>query len=368
MPTSDKSTHPKKNTTKKNASDESYFSRAQSGWRVGLVAFLAISRWLQVRQSASPHRSFTRTRRRDYERTLELPGYTKFSVEVWRMLWLYRSTFGLLILAYSLMSGLLVGTASQSTYTQLAGAIRTNSGDVAQGNLGQLGEAGILLVTGLSGGLNPAVSETQQLLAGLLVLMAWLTTVWLLRAYLAGQRPRVRDGLYNAGAPIVPTMLVGLLLVVQLIPAALVAVGVAAAVSTGLLNGGVEAMLFWTVAFLLILLSLYWITSTLIALVIVTLPGMYPMQALKTASELVVGRRFQILLRILWLLVASILVFALIMIPVILVDAWLKAVLPSIHWLPIVPFGLLVMSATTTVWSASYIYLFYRRIVDNDAE
>jgi hypothetical protein len=270
-------------------------------------------------------------------------------------------------LAYALFSGLMVGIASQSTYTQLGGLLRTTSGDIFKGNIGQVSEAGVLLMASLSGGLNPNLTEGQQILGGLLVIMVWLTTVWLLRAFLAGRRPGLRDGLYNAGAPIIPTILVSLMLVVQLIPIAIAAIGVSAATSSGLLSGGVEAMLFWVVVFLLTLLSLYWVTSTLIALVVVTLPGMYPMQALKTAGELVVGRRFRILLRMLWMVVASMLLFVLIMIPVILFDAWLKGLLPALDWLPLVPLSLLVVSSMTIVWSASYVYLLYRKVVDDDA-
>jgi hypothetical protein len=57
----------------------------------------------------------------------------------------------------------------------------------------------------------------------------------------------------------------------------------------------------------------------------------------------------------------------LVMVPVILFDAWLKGVFPSIRWLPVVPLALLMMSTLTIVWSASYVYLFYRKVVDDDA-
>jgi hypothetical protein len=50
-----------------------------------------------------------------------------------------------------------------------------------------------------------------------------------------------------------------------------------------------------------------------------------------------------------------------------LFDAWLKGVFPAINWLPIVPIALLTLGTATVVWSASYIYLLYRRIIDDDA-
>jgi hypothetical protein len=200
-----------------------------------------------------------------------------------------------------------------------------------------------------------------------LLLFTWLTTVWLLRATFAGKKPKLRDGLYNAGAPILPTFLVGLLLLVQLLPVALAIVGYTSASATGLLNGGIEAMLFWSVALLLGTLSLYWITSTFFALIIVTLPGMYPFQAIKTAGDLVVGRRIRILLRLLWVALIVAVLWLVIMVPIILLDTWIKGMLPAIEWLPVVPVALLVMSTLTVVWVASYVYILYRKVVDDDA-
>lgn len=329
-----------------------------------------IVRIIRIFHAGSPHKSFRRTLRRDYVRSLDMPGYIAFTHEVWRTVWKYKAVFGPLVATYALFSGLFVGLASQETYSQLAEVIRSTSGELFQGKIGELGKAGLLLVTGLSGGLNPQITQNQLTLSGVFVLLVWLTTVWLLRAFLAGKHPRMRDGLYNAGSPIVATAIVGLLLIVQLLPAALVPLGISAATATDpeLLSGGVEAMLFWSVAFFLILLSLYWITSTFIALVIVTLPGMYPLEAVRTAGSLVVGRRFRLLLRIVWLLVMSLLLFVIVMIPVILFDAWLKGLVPAIAWLPIVPLTLLVCSSALLVWMASYVYLLYRKVVDDDEE
>jgi hypothetical protein len=173
--------------------------------------------------------------------------------------------------------------------------------------------------------------------------------------------------LYSAGSPILATFLVGLLFLVQLIPLALAVIGYSTAVSVGLLTGGIEAMLFWAVALLLGGLSLYWMTSTFIAMIVVTLPGMYPMDAIRTAGDLVVGRRLRILLRILWMLVIAAIVWVVTMVPIILLDTWLKNLLPALQWMPIVPVVLLVMSTLSVLWAASYVYVLYRRIVDDDA-
>lgn len=314
-----------------------------------------------------PHRSFRRTRRRDYVKTLELPGYLKFTKLVLATLWKNRRLFLLLALAYSILTIILVGLASQDTYSSISDTLNTTSAGNLNSFWGEIGKAGLLFASTVTGGLNGSVSESQQIFGGLILLMAWLTTVWLLRNRMAGNKVKLRDGLYNAGAPILPTFLVALILIVQLIPFALAIIGYSAASATGLLTGGVEAMLFWFAAALLTMASLYLIISTFFALVIVTLPGMYPFRAIKIAGDLVIGRRIRILLRLLWLLILTVIVWALIMIPMILFDGWIKGLLPIISWLPIVPIIMLVLGSLTVIWISSYVYLLYRKVVDNDS-
>ncbi len=323
-----------------------------------------------LEKSLEPGEPGKKSRSKKKKRTKQpfvMPGYIAFTLEVWRTMWKFKSTFWRLVLVYAALSGLFVGLASQAIYTQLSGLIREAGGEVVGGDISKLGEAGDLLLISLTGAANPEVGEAQQLIGGLLVLLMWLTTIWLLRAFLAGHTPRLRDGFYNSGAPLVPTLLLSFVFILQLLPAAIAAIGVAAAVPTGFVNGVIIMVPFWIIIALLIILSLYWITSTFIALVVVTLPGMYPGEALKSARELVAGRRLPILLRMLWLFVISGLLWVVIMIPIILLDAALKGLWQAIEWLPIVPVAFLLVSSLALVWMVSYVYLLYRKVVDNDA-
>lgn len=314
-----------------------------------------------------PHRSFQRTRRRDYARSLKLPGYWAFTNSVRKILWDNKRIFLLLVLIYAVLSAALVGLVSQDAYNELSDTLAEFNNELFQGDLGKLGQAGLLLTAGMVGALNETPTDAQTIFAALLALMVWLTTVWLLRAIMSGHRPRLRDGLYNGGAPLFSSVLIALLILVQLVPIALAGIAFWAAESTGLLVGGVESMLFWVVAGLLALLSVYWITSSALALVVVTLPGMYPMQAIKTAGDLVIGRRVRILLRLIWICLLFIVAWAAIMIPIVLFDTWLKSMWQAVEWLPVVPVALLVMGSLTIVTMAAYVYMLYRRIVDDDA-
>ena len=314
-----------------------------------------------------PHRSFRLTKRRDYKRSLELPGLWAFTAQVNQTLWVQRKLFLLLALVYALATVALVGLGSQDTYSDLSTSLGETGQQVFEGDWSQIGQAGILFAAIATGGLSETPTQTQQIYAGILALLVWLTTVWLLRGILAGHKLKLRDGLYSAGAPIVATFLIVLVGVVQLLPLGLAIFGYYAAATSGVLAGGVAAMLFWFAASLLAILSLYWLTSTFLAAIIVTLPGMYPMKALRMAGDMVVSRRLRILLRVLWMFLCIVVAWAVVLIPFILVVTWLQDVWVWFASVPVIPVVLLALGTMTVVWAASYIYLLYRKIVDDDA-
>lgn len=314
-----------------------------------------------------PHQSFRRTRSRDYQRPLDLPGFFAFTKEVNRTLWRDRKLFSLLAVVYVVLTLITVGMNAQDLYTSLTNTLRDTGGEVIKGDLSKLTDAGALAVTIATTGLgSDSLTEVQQMYAIIVGLLLWLTTVWLLRNIFSGNKVRLRDGLYNAGTPIVPTFIVGLVMVIQLFPLALAILAYSAAASTGLLDNGVEAMLFWIADGLLVLISLYWVSATLFALIVVTLPGMYPFQALKLASRVVASRRLRMLTRVIWMALCIVIGWIVVMIPIVLIDTWIKGLWPSIEWLPIVPIALLIFSPITLIWSATYIYLLYRKVIDDD--
>jgi len=315
-----------------------------------------------------PHRSFQLTRRRDYQRTLKIPGFFAFTAYVHRTLWRYRNVFLGLIVVYTLLSGILLGISSQESFSSLSQAVDEINQGVSGGGLSALGDAALLLgATLINIGSSSEANPTQQIYAVIIGLLVWLTTVWLLRNMLAGRAVKLRDAVYNAGAPIISTFVVMFVLVLQLIPIAIAAMAYVAAVNTGLLDNGVHAMLFWIAAVLLVTLSLYWTISSALALVVVTLPGMYPLRALSIAADMVVGRRIRLLLRVLWLGLVVVVAWAVTLLPLIVFDGFLKDMIPAISWLPLIPIALVVVSCLTVVWSASYVYLLYRKVVDDDA-
>lgn len=317
--------------------------------------------------SRRPHRSFRRTRRRDYVRSLNIPGYWAFSSYVFRTLWSHKILFAGLVAFYAALGAIFVGLSSQDAYAQLSDLLTETGGGLFSGGWGAIGQAGLLLASGLAGGVSPQLTDVQQVYAALILLLTWLTTVWLLRAILAGRTPRLRDGIYNAGAPIVVTAIILMVLVVQLLPATVGLILLTSAFTTELFQSGLIAMVVTLVVILLVILSLYWAVSTVMALIISTLPGMYPWQALRTAGDVVIGRRLRILLRILWVMTGNVVVLVVTLLPVILFDRWVKGALSFMQVVPIVPIAMALVSSLIVIWSAAYMYLLYRKVVEDDA-
>lgn len=312
------------------------------------------------------HRSFRLTKRRDYVRNLELPGYIKFTKSVFATIWKYKKIFVLLALFYAFLNIIMVGLASEEAYSTLRDTLNATGTGIFVGAWGEVGKAGLMFLSSVTGGISGNLTEAQQIYAVIITLMTWLTCVWSLRNLLAGHKVRLRDGIYGSGGPIAATFIISIVLLIQFLPLALAIIGISTASASGWLGTGVQAMMFWVAAFSLGVLSFYWATSTLFALVIVTIPGMYPFAAIKAAGDLVVGRRLRILYRFIWMGILVAVFWTIIMVPLIIFDGWVKGVWPTINWLPTIPITMLILGSLTVIFASSYIYLLYRKVVDSE--
>ena len=306
-----------------------------------------------------PHRSFQRTRRRDLPKRAELPGNIVFTNHVVSFIRQNKRSFVTLLLLFLLTYTLSAGVASQSSYQVLTDSIRDIGPSIAGGEISKATETIVLFGVTMMGGLSAPLNEMQQVYVGFLFLFLWLTIIWLSRHRFNAIKVRVRDAIYNSGSPLVPTILITFLGVLQLVPAALAVIIYSALQGEGLIESGIVAMLSGIAGFLLVVLSAYWLTSTFFALIIVTVPGTYPMQAIKMAGDIVIGRRFQILLRLLWLVFCLIVLWVIVLIPMILI-----ADLVPWEWLPIVPFTVQLLSATSFIFACVYIYILYRGMIN----
>lgn len=175
---------------------------------------------------------------------------------------------------------------------------------------------------------------------------------------LAGNKVKARDALYNCCAPLVPSIITVFIVVLQLLPAIAAGFIIATLQVGGVLTEGVEVMMFSIAAGLLIMLSAYWVSASLLSLAIVTLPGMYPWKALSAASELLIGQRWAIALRLAVMFVLICVLWGIVLLPALLLDGYLR-----FDWLPIVPVVVQLLSATSLIYASTYIYKLYRSLL-----
>ncbi len=313
------------------------------------------------------HKSFKRSYREDYVRETELPGLIAHAHKTFRIILQNWKVFLPLILFVLFFNVLLVGLMSQESYDTFRNALDETNENLAHGQLGNLGKAGLMLIgTITTGGLTRGMSEVQQVFMIFLLIVTWLVSVYLVRHTLAGHKVKFRDGLYNALTPFISTFCIIGVIFLELIPIFIVVITYSAAVATDFLSTPLYALVFFIFAALLILLSSYFLSSSLMALIAITAPGLYPMTALNTASDLVAGRRIRFIIRIIFMFLVLALVWIVVMMPIIMLDTALKESVEWFNAVPLVQASLLFMTIFTVVYMSVYLYLFYRKLLDMD--
>jgi len=321
---------------------------------------------LKRKMRVNPHKSFKRSYREDYKRDLEVPGIMYHVFATFRAIFKNWKLFLPLLIIVVMLNVVLVGIMSESAYSQFQEILDQTSLQVAGGDIGNVAKAGLLLIsTVTTGGLSGESSEAATVFGVIIFLIIWLTTIFLLRHRMAGHKVKLRDGLYNAMTPLISTFVVFAIAVVQCVPIFLLIIVYSAAVQTDFLATPFYALLFFIFAALMILLSGYLLSSSLIALVAVSAPGLYPIKALHAASDLMMGRRVKFILRLVALILALAIVWVIVMLPLIVFDLWMK----TFEWtagIPFIPICLNIMTCFTAIYVTAYLYLYYRWMLNYD--
>lgn len=314
------------------------------------------------------HKSFRRSYREDYACPLEAPSLLSHAIQSFRIIFKNWRLFLPLVLLMVVLNIALVGLMNEDTFVAFQKSVDETTAGVKTGEVGTFAKSGLLLISTITtGGLSAGSSESKQIFSFLLFLITWLVTIYLLRHLLTSKKKiKLRDALYNSLSPLLSTIVVGAVIFVEAIPLMIVIITYSAAVNTGFLQTPFYALLYVIFAGLLILLSAYLISSSLVALIAVSAPGLYPFQAIRSASNLLAGRRIKFILRVLYLLLVIGVLWALIMTPLIALDLGLKSQLTWLQGFPFVSLELLIMSCFTTVYATTYLYLFYRHMLDYD--
>jgi hypothetical protein len=60
-------------------------------------------------------------------------------------------------------------------------------------------------------------------------------------------------------------------------------------------------------------------------------------------------------------------VWVFVVLPAVLIDGWVKNILPAIEPVPFVPIIMALVGSFVTLFGAAYVYLLYRKVVEDDA-
>jgi hypothetical protein len=322
--------------------------------------------WAKKNARLKLHHSFRRSYREDYVRGLSVPGLVSHATSTFKILFKNWKLFGGLLLIIVAMNVIFVGLMSEETYQTVQDSIDESSEMLQYGEIGRIAKSGLLLISTITtGGLTKNMTEVQQVFAFFFAAVTILVTIYYLRHLLAGNNPTVRDGLYNALTPLISTMLVILLVFVHMIPIFIFVILYSTAIATDFLSQPLYAFLFWLLGCLLILLSAYLLPGSVLAICATTVPGIYPMQAVHATTDLIQGRRTKFIIRLVFAIIFVAVLWVIVMMPLIWLDLVLKQNIEWLEGVPFVSFLLQIMTTFTVIYLSAYIYLFYRRMLDD---
>ncbi len=252
-----------------------------------------------------------------------------------------------LMTIYAVTTLILVrGFGSAVDTVELKDAVR----EVFPGNWSGIVSAGVIFSSLLS-------STNGQSAAGgvnygqLVTIINSLACLWALRQISAKNTFRLRDAYYKGVYPLVPFLLVLIVIAIQLLP---LSVGVwlyGTVISNFIAVTVLEKVLWFLIFSLLGLLSFYMVSSSIFALLIVSLPDMTPMKALRSARQLVLHRRWIVMRKILFLPILVLMLVSIVLLPFLI---WLPAVTEWLYF---------ALSCFSLVFSITYIYQLYRDLL-----
>lgn len=181
--------------------------------------------------------------------------------------------------------------------------------------------------------------------------LAVLAIVWALREVASGKVPRVRDAFYKSTTPLIPFVLVSLWGGLQLLPGLTGLWLYSMVVANGIAVHIYEQLLWLAACIALSLISIRWIIGTTFALMIVTLPDIAPLAAIRSARTLVSGRRVKIVGRFLFLSVVLAGAVSILMVPAIIV---VPVVVPVLFY---------CVSLLALVYVVTYTYELYKELL-----
>lgn len=212
-------------------------------------------------------------------------------------IWGNRKLFVIILLIYAALYFVLVkGLATNFQLSTAREQIESSLGEDA--NSLAVGPA---LMAALITSTSSAVSESAGVYQALLLIIFSLVIIWTLRQTMEVKaKVRLGDAFYKGSAPLVQYILVMLAVFLQSIPALLGGTLYSVVSNNGIAVSGLEKIIWFLFLLISIGISVYMISASLFATYIVTLPGVRPLRALRSARKLVRFRRFMVIRKVIF--------------------------------------------------------------------
>lgn len=281
----------------------------------------------------------------------KLANVIQLSLASWLVIWRNKKTFSYIVIIYGLAYLILVLGFSNPTNVS---NLKSEFSGVFHGHFSSL-YSGFGIFAYLLGSTTASSSASGSAYQVFILIIASLSIIWSLRQLTNGQKVKAKDSYYQGMYPLIQYVLILLFIALELIPLAIGLGLYGLLISGGIAVSFIEKFISLIIIAGLAGLSLYLISSSVIALYIVTLPNMTPLKALRSAKGLVKARRWTVFRKIIFLPVLLFIVIGLIMLPLILV-------LPAIAaWL------FFILTLIALVYMHSYLYNLYRGLLDDES-
>lgn len=269
-------------------------------------------------------------------------GYRLFRMSV-QLLWRNKKLFVGVLTTIGVLQLLLIQGIINSDFASVRGSIE----EVFGAGLTS-GAVSYVYLLGSSG--QPNSTEAGLYQSTLMVVLI-LALIWCLREIHAGAKVRVRDAFYRGMYPLVPFTLVTLIIGLQLIPA-VVGAWIYSVVSTNNIAVHGYEQIFWLAVLITgFALSLRFITGSVFALFISTLPDATPIASVKASQKLTKGLRLIVLRKVAFLGLLLLLMITAVMLPIILI---VPAVAPVLFY---------VLNLVMLAIAVVYMHMLYREFV-----
>jgi len=205
-----------------------------------------------------------------------------------------------------------------------------------------------------SAGTNSIANGGAYLESLILVVIISLATIWSLRISSEQTYQKVKNAFYKGMYPLVPFIMILLLIGVELLPMLGGIYLYTIASVNHIITSAAGNIIFIVIAILLTLLSFYFVSSSIFALYISTLPDTTPLEALRTAKELVSKKRAFIFIRLVFLFFVLLIITSLILFPLIIASSSLT------QWV------YLFLTLVYLLYIHSFLYNLYLELVETN--